>query len=238
MEDRRSFPEPHTECRRRIYAVDIGSTLRQAFAWAATNPGDSEVIGCTSISTLVDAISADLQRGISIALGFEAPLFLPIPDHALNLSRGRKGEGSRSCMAPIGGYVATLALQQAAWCLRQLRRACGSACFLTLDVASWPPRHGERILFCWEALVSGDAHARRDEKDGHLRDAATAARFFADHEDALTKEITVTAENPLSMIGAAGLWSGWSEDVRLLRKTALVLRPKVTFAGEIRKIWV
>lgn len=224
---------------RRIYAVDIGSTLkRQAFAWAATVPGPSEVIGSTSIQTLVDAISADLQRGLSVALGLEAPLFIPVPEEHGNLSRGRNGERDRSCMAPAGGYVTTLALHQAAWILREIRKTCGSLCRFSLDGLGWPPGEGGPVLFVWEAFVSNAAHAVAGQEDPHLRDAATAARFFADHEDEIVTRTQVKAEHPLSLIGAAALWSGWSADLDLLKTPTVVLRPAVPYEGVIRKIWV
>lgn len=224
---------------RRIYAVDTGSTLKsQAFAWARTNPEPSEVIGSNSIQHLVEGLSIDLRQGISVALGFEAPLFLPIPADASNLSRGRLGDGNRSCFAPAGGYVATLALQQAAWILRELKGSCRSSCRFTLDRAHWPPRNNAPLLFCWEAFVSGHAHAAANDGDAHIRDAATAARYFAEHEDRLVDESRVTAEHPLSMIGTAALWSGWSSDLGLLKQPSLVLRPAVPYTGAIQKIWV
>jgi hypothetical protein len=89
----------------------------------------------------------------------------------------------------------------------------------------------------WEAFVSGRAHSRADDADGHLRDAATAAVFF---EDAL--ETARRGGNPvrvpdgtvpLSLAGLALLWSGWSQDLSLLSQEALVVKPEVPYGGTI-----
>ena len=42
---------------------------------------------------------------------------------------------------------------------------------------------------------------------------------FLDHEGCLPDANTVTAEHPLSLIGAAALWSGLSVGVEALRDT-------------------
>jgi hypothetical protein len=226
---------------RRFYAVDVGSTLttrgrKTDFAWAATQPTPVDVVGSYSIESLVSAISEDLQRGISVALGLEAPLFIPVPRQATNLSRGRDGDTNRSCMAPAGGYVAVLGIHQAAWILRELKNVCDSACAFSVSPESWPPSDNGTIFFVWEAFVSGHAHAGSGDRDPHLRDAATAVRFFADNERDLTGKTRICAENPLSLIGAAALWSGWSADLDLLKKATVVLRPEVGYEGEIRSI--
>jgi|SRR5215213_5402718 len=218
---------------RRIYVADVGSTLNDAFGWAGTKPGSPEVWGSRSIEALVVAMAADLRKGVSVALGLEAPLFLPIPEDARNLSRGRDGDKDRSCLAPAGGYVAALSLHQVAWILQELRKSCGSICFFSVDPSNWYPREGPPVLFCWEAFVSKEAHAPEGHLNGHVADAATAARFFAEHEERLKEVSAVTAESPLSLIGAVALWSGWSTDLALLATPTVVLRPAVPYEGPI-----
>jgi hypothetical protein len=219
---------------RRIYAVDIGTTLKKkAFAWAVTQPESEEVWADQCIENLVEAMAADLRQGVSVALGLEAPLFLPVPDSADDLSKGRPVDTNRSCFAPAGGYVATLALHQTAWVLRELRKACVTSCSLTLDPTRWYPREESPVLFCWETFVSTTAHARKDREDGHMADAATAARFFAKKEKTLQGESKVAAKNPISLIGAAALWSGWSTDLTLLSVPTVVLRPDRPYEGPV-----
>lgn len=101
-----------------IYACDIGSTLgkQPSFAWARLVGGDDEPPeGGRSISQLVEHLSRDLASGATVALGFEAPLFIPVPpaERPECLSQRRENEGQRSWSAPAGRYVATLAMHQA-----------------------------------------------------------------------------------------------------------------------------
>lgn len=217
---------------RRIYAVDIGTTLKKkAFAWAVTQPKSEEVWTSQCIESLVEAMAIDLREGVSVALGLEAPLFLPVPDSASDLSKGRTGDTDRSCFAPAGGYVSTLGLHQAAWMLREIKQSCGGLCAFTLDPARWYPLEGPPVLFLWEAFVSKNAHAPKDKENGHMADAATAAHFFATNECQLNEHRQICTENPISLIGAAALWSGWSTDLALLHKETVVLRPNQRYEG-------
>jgi hypothetical protein len=161
-----------------------------------------------------------------VALGFEAPLFIPVPTDAASLCRGRTSEGSRSFAAPAGLAVAALGLHQAAWVLSALRDGHDHVCFAQL-ASEWPAK--EQTLFCWEAFVSGAAHS-----DDHVRDAATAAVSFIEAEADLRAATEVHAEQPLSLIGAAALWSGWASDAATLRVETAVIRPSTPFVGAIR----
>jgi len=216
---------------RAVYAIDVGKTREPAnFAWARVEPENAtEVIGSDDIQVLASKLVHDLNRGYSVALGFEAPLFIPVPEDAAYLSRGRAGEGSRAWAAPAGSTVAMLGIHQAAWLLRALYRSCGDICELTIDREMWHEAASRSIIFCWEAFVSQGAHG-----DCHVQDAATAAIEFVKLECGLVETNIVTAEQPLSLIGAAALWSGWTDDIRILRKPALVIKPTEPYPGPIR----
>jgi hypothetical protein len=217
-----------------IYAVDVGSTLNGrngvAFAWAKVPLSGGQPNTSIDPVELANSVASDLSSGRSVALGLEAPLFIPVPADVNRLSRGRENEGDRSWAAPAGGYVAALALHQGAWLLARIRAECNkckcSEFELSVDPARWLSDKGAQlVLFCWEAFVSGEAH-----KD-HRRDAATAAMYFHAHQAELIT--AVTAENPLSLFGCAVLWSGWSTDLTLLHRSLLVLRPDLPWIGEL-----
>jgi hypothetical protein len=80
----------------------------------------------------------------------------------------------------------------------------------------------------WEAFVSGNAH-----DDDHRRDAASAVAYFLEHEANLSDKSACRAEDPISLIGAAALWAGWSKDLSLLHAEVLVLKPHQAFEGEL-----
>src|SRR5688572_4794606 len=117
-----------TSSERSVFAVDIGSTLLNrktklsAFAWARLGICPAEPM-CSSQDPdlLVDRLAQDLNRNCSVALGFEAPLYIPVPQLSSDLSRARPGEAQRAWSAPVGLSVAALCLHQAAWILRAVR---------------------------------------------------------------------------------------------------------------------
>jgi hypothetical protein len=220
---------------RRVYAVDIGSTRcepgqQPRFAWAGVDPDapDTTLVGSSDIEELCDHLVTDLSERRSVALGFEAPLFIPVPVAAANLCRGRTNEGSRSFAAPAGLAVTALGLHQAAWILRRIQQSCGAFVGFTVAPTAWPPNSETTILFCWEAFVSQGAHSAT-----HIGDAATAVMEFLAHEADLQAANAVTAEEPFSLIAAAAMWSRLNVDVEAIRQPVVVLRPTKPFAGEV-----
>lgn len=214
-----------------VYACDVGSTKSRRFGWArVTIDSTSSPKGGEDIDILVSNIFSDLDKGRSVSIGFEAPLYMPVPNSSEDLSSGRKGEGSRSMFAPAGGYVTTLSFHQAAYILRELSDF-QSDYELTLNAESWIQEEGQSLLI-WEAFVSDEAHA---EEDDHKRDAATAAIFFRENDQNLEDMNAVTSDSVLSVIGSVALWAGWSEDTEILHDDCLVLRPSQKYDGEIRE---
>jgi hypothetical protein len=193
------------------------------------NPEDGVIQVSAYIDKLVKQLESDTQQGCSISLGFEAPLFIPVPEDWKALGEARKGDDNRSWSAQSGAYVATLGIHQSAWILKRLHESSSGKYDFTLDWRRWPPSSHKPILFCWEAFVSGDA---KGEKDGneHKRDAATAANYFHEYETNLQDIAPVFAKNPLSLIGSAALWCGWASDPKsILHEPTLVIKPKKPF---------
>src|ERR1700686_2387506 len=221
---------------RAIYAVDVGSTRcdkgqEPNFAWARVDPDiANSVIASCDIQHLANRVIGDLQCHRSVALGFEAPLFIPVPIDARTLCHGRENEGGRSFAAPAGLAVTTLGLHQAAWILRTIAECCGNSVKFETDAAAWPPSENQRFVFCWEAFVSGSAHSAT-----HVQDAATAAMAFLEAEHDLRAATTINAECPRSLIGAAALWSGLATDRKILHQATVVIRPAEPFRGKILK---
>ena len=214
---------------RAIYACDVGSVQAGTFAWARVGPGLGNPKVSASIDGLVTQLRQDVETdGMSVALGFESPLFMPVPKFSDNLCRGRDGEGNRSMFAPPGATVATLGVHEAAWILEAIHAQASGVLTYSLDWNGWPPQDGKPRLLLWEAFVSGPAHS-----PSHAQDAATAAAFFRQHEANLNAVNAVTTEAPFSLIHAASLWSGWAQDLDRLHRTCLVLRPDAAYGGHI-----
>jgi len=72
-----------------VFCADVGSISQGNFSWAG--PGGPEQ-GSTEIAELADAVATCLSAGQRVALGFEAPLFVPVPVEARMLGKARDGE--------------------------------------------------------------------------------------------------------------------------------------------------
>jgi hypothetical protein len=74
-------------------------------------------------------------------------------------------------------------------------------------------------VLVWEAFVTATAKGA-----SHVDDAEIAVAAFTAALPDPRRVSTVTAERPLSLIGAAAVWSGWSSDDALLHVSPLVVR--------------
>ncbi len=83
-------------------------------------------------------------------------------------------------------------------------------------------------LFLWEAFVTGEAKATMMSADGgeHAADALIACKEFAALLPNPAAESDCEPSAVRSLIGAAALWSDWTEDLMLLRSRCLVVKPK------------
>jgi hypothetical protein len=145
---------------------------------------------------------------------------VPVPHAWQQLGAARAGEGSSFAASP-GASALTTGLVQAAWVLRELRqRRLADAAATEPVFLDWEAfTVSARGLFLWEAIVTGKAKAGT-----HAEDAGRAVELFVRVHRDPTAANAVTAENPLSLIGAAALWAGWSDDLALLSAPSLVLK--------------
>jgi hypothetical protein len=214
---------------RRVYACDVGSTKSSNFGLARVAPDrPSEVVGSCSIDELLTSLKTDLCAGMSVALGFEAPLFIPVPEASGDLSRARAGEADRAFSVPAGLTVTALGMHQAAWILRALRNKPSTQTRFTLDWRHWPPPDSSQTLLCWEAFVVGAAHSK-----AHVQDAATAAYEFTAMENRLDEANKVQCKPTICLIGAVALWSGWTDDLNVMHVPCLVIKPSTRFDGVV-----
>jgi uracil-DNA glycosylase len=102
------------------------------------------------------------------------------------------------------------------WVLREVfRRAPDTVAFLDWSAFN-DAGHG---LFLWEAFVSD-----RAKTTTHIDDAAVAVAAFWEALPNVATANAVSGEHPLSLLGAALLWSGWSQDIALLRSPCVVIK--------------
>lgn len=202
-----------------VYAIDVGSVPRKRLGWARAylpsghvDPAAKE----TEIGRLVTCIAADLAAGMPVALGFECPLYVPVPANAIELGKARVGEGNRSWSAGAGSGAMATGFVQAAWVLRELRDSTDGV-RLYFDWGRFAA--AQQGLFLWEAFVTAAAKG-----PDHHDDAAAAVHAFCRLCPDPRKAEPVSAPTPVSLIAAAALWSGWIDDVDELRRPCLVVK--------------
>jgi hypothetical protein len=199
-----------------VGVIDIGSPKSGKLGWAVLAPDGPATTGGD-----LDEFIAEMARlGAQgpLAIGFEAPLFVPLRDKARATLLARSGEGSRSWSAGAGATVTTIALGIVAYTLAKLRVLMPEAVAAT-DWLQFPERPGQMLFF--EAFVSGAAKGVDHAHDALI--AAEAARELL--RSGLVCRSAIEESQVFSLLGAALLRTGWSTDLRLLSTPCMVVRP-------------
>lgn len=202
-----------------VFCADVGSVRQERFGWARDGDDPDEAQEISRPSQLVAAVVAELSVGHPVALGFECPLFVPVPEDELDLGRARHGEGNRPWSAGAGTGAMATGLVQVAWVLREVRRQRPT----TQLHARWSDlvAHGQG-LFVWEAFVTAGAKG-----SSHNHDAAIAVAAFQAALPEIDAATAVTSPHSFSLVSAAALWSGWPVDLEALRDAPVVIRAAV-----------
>lgn len=202
-----------------IVCADVGSVKGGKFGWWAS----SERFGVDP-KGLVDHVVALIKSGNAVALGFECPLFVPLPAAAEQLGAARSGEGSRPWSAGAGCGALATGLVQMAWVLREICAGLGkNLCAATTDWQSFLAK--PEGLIVWEAFVSTGGKGKPSASNAHVDDARLAAEAFRTAVGAGKVESMVTTGGAacLSLAGVALLRTGWISDVAVLSSPCLVV---------------
>jgi hypothetical protein len=196
-----------------VTCADVGSVVSGNFGWWASDRRSGQ-----EPSALAHAVATALDDGVPVALGFECPLFVPLREDEMRLTRARPGEGHRAWSAGAGCGALVTGIVQVTWVLRAVREALRSprAAFLDWDAFS---AAGSGLLL-WEAFVSGSGKGV-----DHLADAERGATAFLRALPTPSLSNAVHPDGPVySLAGAALLRTGWTESVALLAEPCLVIK--------------
>ena len=196
-----------------VAVVDIGrlENLGWAIEGSIVNRSGSNIDEC------IDALTDALDTG-PLALGFEAPMFVPYREDANQLDRCRMGEGDRSFSAWAGACVLAKALVICPYILTGLQRRVPNA-NATFDWRSPLSRHD--VLF-FEAFVT---HERAD----HVGCAKLALKKFQEGmKEPATLRSDIDEQSTLNLLGAMLVRTGWSKNVEMLSSACLVIRHRGT----------
>jgi len=201
-----------------LHCADIGSVSRGNFGWArlaVDEPGASCTTG-RDIAEFAEVVAADLNAGAHVAIGFECPLFVPVPDSPVGVTSARLGEGDRAWSAGAGSL--TTGLTETVWIFDRVRRR---TCVAAGVFAGWRPfRESAGGLFVWEAFVTKAAKG-----DTHHCDAELAELSFLDSLPNPDQRNAVACDGRVrSLFGASLLQTGWTTDLAWLTEPCVVIR--------------
>jgi hypothetical protein len=198
-----------------VAVIDIGRKENTGWAIDGPRPSQGKII-----DECVAALAVVLDEG-ALALGFEAPMFVPLHRDSTNLTRGRNGERDRAFTAPAGSAVLVSGLVVVPYVLDKLRARAPTAT-ATLDWKTPLDARGHILLF--EAFVS---HQPESNDDRHIRDAKLAiGKFREAMRDPLAFRSAIDEPSCLNLVGAALLRTGRATDLNILSQPCLVVRQK------------
>jgi hypothetical protein len=198
--------------------IDIGKPGKN-LGWALSGPMSFDG---TDLDTCIDAVVAALRVG-PVALGFEAPMFVPVRDDPMVLTKARSGEAaqgiSRPFSASAGATVLVTALVVVPYVLTRLRKLAPRA----RATMNWRSPLGDRAnLLLFEAFVTNQ---RKSTDTRHVEDAHLAiAAFQTGMRDPQSFTSAVAERDCLSLLGAAMLRTGWASDPAVVAEPCLVVR--------------
>lgn len=210
-----------------IFAADVGKPKN--LGWARSF-GESRSVG-QGAGELADALALDAKSGLSIAVGFECPLFLPIAKEPQGLllcrSGGRSGDGDRSWSAGAAPAATTAGMVTMTWILRKLAQSLGDSPTPFSNWDTFCKSSGSHRVFVWEAFISkrkgklsdvlGDppTNTEWEIKDAyHIHsdkaDALTAVDAFVEDIGKPTDVDVAPGFDVLSLIHSVIAWLDWS----------------------------
>lgn len=200
-----------------IFAVDVGGPKK--FAWVASSGAQGE-----DGESLVRALLSAFVGNKRVALGFECPLFIPVPREWKGIGKARVGEYDRAWSGGAGATVTTYGLHEVAWVLNRLRCSLSKQPPLFVSPEPWL-KSSDVGLLLWEAFVSG-----KDKGRNHQDDVKRAAHAFGRLLDRnaweAAREVTVGSDRfPMNLAALAADWAGWPVNPADLRSELLVVKP-------------
>ena len=201
-----------------VCVIDIGKPGKN-LGWALSGPS---LLDGTDLDACITAVAEALRSG-PVALGFEAPMFTPIRDDAMILTKARQGEVtggiSRPFSASAGATVLVTALVIVPYVLNRLRALAPKA---TATLEWRTPMMGRADLLLFEAFVTNQ---QKTTDTRHVEDARHAvAAFQRGMADPASFDSAVVEARCLNLLGASMLRTGWSSDPAAVGEGCLVVR--------------
>ena len=203
-----------------IAAVDVGKLTNIGW-WRLF---DGQGVGGQDLYELRLLLAGDIIERRPLALGFECPLFMPLPEVTAGLGRQRVGDAGKPWCIGAGATSMAFGVQQAVWLLREIRRRLPTT---VRGTQQWDLFvDGRADVVVWEAFVTGKSKDR-NAVDGHVLDARAAVAELARRLDSDDLTSDIEDRDVLSLAGAALLRSEMTSDPSELSHPSLAVRAPV-----------
>jgi len=194
-----------------VAVVDIGKLTK--LGWAIKGPSVNK--SGSDVDECIEVLASAMNTG-PLALGFEAPMFVPYGRKRCDLDKAREGDGDRAFSAAPGACVLTKALVIIPCILEGLRRRIKAA----RPTFKWRERLSERDLLLFEAFV---AHVGRSVSHNECARLALE-RFPKNWGERASFESAAKEPSTMNLLGAMLLRTGWTKDLTILSEPCLVVR--------------
>ena len=192
-----------------VIAIDVGSYRN--LGWA-----DSEQNFIETFPDALPLINDRLSKG-KVALGFEAPIFLPLNDFE-NFTASRAFDNGRPWSAGAGATVCAISLPLITLCLQEIYQRHKDI-QVTTDYCTWN-KAGKNTLLLWEAFITRNDRARYGANENiHVMDAKNAVNSFLNNNK--PQEPSLAMLN-IPMLLAANV--GFNVNIRNIDRTALIVK--------------
>lgn len=209
-----------------ILGVDVGSVRREGgFSWSSA---DAATHGADDVRTLGRCVVQALNAEQRVAIAFECPLSVPVPDACgdawKDLGRARTGEGNRSWSAGAGTGALATGLVQLAWVLGYIERHTLKAPTVSTQPSTFAV--GRATLLIAEAMVTSTGKPVAIGGSQDHADAVAAAQRLEEMlaERLFVSEVTCAPHHAFNLAAAVALQAGLPIDPAELRMDVLVAK--------------
>jgi hypothetical protein len=197
-----------------VGVVDIAKLTN--LGWVVEGPSVTK--SGTDVDLCVEALASAMDTG-PLALGFEAPMFVPYGRKRCDLDKAREGDGDRAFAAAAGACVLAKGLVIVPYILEGLRGRARAA----RPTFKWRGRLSKGDLLLFGAFVT---HVGKSVS--HVECARLALKQFPKGwEKRASFESAVKEPRTMNLLGAMLLRIGWTKDLTMLWEPCLVVRFQV-----------